>query len=698
MPKISNEVMKYINNTIDNKIIFFDLRKDCFLYLMENYDTDNITDSTFLENAINIFLKDFFSDDKKVYNELNKYLSTGEDCESVVKKTADLSLFFDNNNYVLDFKIIRKFLKENKELYNSLSIVLETGNKYLDKNKLLKMFVECYIIQSEEELNNDEDLVNLENYSLYSEDDLVKEYLKQIGKYRLLTPEEEKSLAIRAFNGDKKAKDALVNANLRLVVSIAKKYIGRGFDFLDLIQEGNVGLIRGVEKFNPELGFRLTTYVSWWIKQGIQRSLSDKAKTIRVPVHMVEVINKLKKTQRKLLFELQREPTIYELAKELNVSEEKVKEYILISQEVISLETSIDKGDGSDGTELKDFLPSKEDSIEDIIENNIMVNLLKENLRKYYKNKRHVDMYFWRIGLMDGEVKTLEEVGNMYGVTRERIRQIENRVEKYIKEHKELLIRDDSPKEKIEKAPKPRKKRKAKYKKTLVINPATKNIEKNPDKKAEKKEIIMEKEERIEKISQNKQEKDDFVEYEYKDSIPIVITSDSGYKVCKTTYSRYEYQDAIGVKIKFLMKENNISYEEAEKIALLSFKEDLEYNFSKNVRFKLHKMLKSFDLKDIDRILLKVSKEEIFVFLTLDDYNRLSGLRKNIKPLKMKIRSISLDKNYKVEFDYKYQKNIIELYNQITEFFTSPTFSDANFIEEKYKPYQITKEEGDFNG
>jgi len=255
-------------------------------------------------------------------------------------------------------------------------------------------------------------------------DDPVRLYLREIGRIKLLSASEEIELARVILEGGTpgaKAKRKLVQANLRLVVSIAKKYVGRGMLFLDLIQEGNLGLIRAAEKFDHERGFKFSTYATWWIRQAITRAIADQARTIRIPVHMVETINKLKKVTRRLAQDLSRKPTEEELAFEMNVSIPKLREIIKIAQEPLSLETPIGKEEDS---RLGDFIEDKE---ADAPIKTVASELLKEDLQEVMKqlSPRERDVLRLRFGMDDGRQRTLEEVGQLFGVTRERIRQIE---------------------------------------------------------------------------------------------------------------------------------------------------------------------------------------------------------------------------------------------------------------------------------
>jgi len=251
--------------------------------------------------------------------------------------------------------------------------------------------------------------------------DPVRQYLREIGKYPLLDAEEEVELAKRFEKGDKKAKDKLTESNLRLVVSIAKKYIGRGLSLLDLIQEGNQGLIRAVEKYDWRRGYKFSTYATWWIRQAITRAIADQARTIRIPVHMVETINKLYRTAQRLMQELGREPTPEEIGDALGISADRVREIFKISQEVTSLETPV--GDDKDSI-LGDFIPD-ESRLSPV--DQASKQLLKDHLTEVLEtlSEREAKVLKLRFGLEGSDPMTLEEVGRVFGVTRERIRQIE---------------------------------------------------------------------------------------------------------------------------------------------------------------------------------------------------------------------------------------------------------------------------------
>lgn len=290
--------------------------------------------------------------------------------------------------------------------------------------------------ESEEEWEEYEEEVIEENPAYLDDiaDDSVRLYLREIGKIPLLTADEEIELANKVAKGDKEAKDKMAEANMRLVVSIAKRYVGRGLDLLDLIQEGNTGLLRAVEKFDPSKGFKFSTYATWWIRQAITRAIADQARTIRIPVHMVETINKLLRTQRRLTQELNREPSNEEIAEAMEMEVEKVEHIMKIKQDISSLDASV--RDDEEDSVLGDFIEDEESESPD---ESATTQLLKEHVNDILTilSEREQKILKMRFGLEDGRSHTLEEVGKEFNVTRERIRQIEAKALTKLRKHKD---------------------------------------------------------------------------------------------------------------------------------------------------------------------------------------------------------------------------------------------------------------------
>jgi RNA polymerase primary sigma factor len=292
------------------------------------------------------------------------------------------------------------------------------------------------IEELDEEEEIDDETLNNNQYFDDISDDSVRLYLREIGKIPLLNSEEELALAQKVVAGDKRAKDKMAEANMRLVVSIAKRYSGRGLDFLDLIQEGNTGLLRAVEKFDPDKGFKFSTYATWWIRQAITRAIADQARTIRIPVHMVETINKLLRTQRRMTQELNREPSIEELAKELEMEPEKVEYVIKIKQDITSLDAGVGRDGEDEDSVLGDFIEDEDGATPEESATN---QLLKEQVQSVLStlSDREQKIIKMRFGLENGKSHTLEEVGQEFAVTRERIRQIEAKALAKLRKHKD---------------------------------------------------------------------------------------------------------------------------------------------------------------------------------------------------------------------------------------------------------------------
>ena len=338
-------------------------------------------------------------------------------------KSTDEAVFAAKMKGLMALAKKKKRILDNKDIEEQLSDI-ELDQEQIDKvyDYLESQGIDVVSnIELEEENPEDKELDLTIAENSINIDDHVRMYLKEIGKVALLSGDEEIELAKRIENGDEEAKRRLAEANLRLVVSIAKKYVGRGMLFLDLIQEGNLGLLKAVEKFDYRKGYKFSTYATWWIRQAITRAIADQARTIRIPVHMVETINKLIRVSRQLLQELGREPTDDELAAEMQMPVEKVRETRKIAQEPVSLETPIGEEEDS---HLGDFIP--DDDIPAPADA-AAFSLLKEQLNEVLNtlNERERDVLRLRFGLVDGKARTLEEVGSQFNVTRERIRQIE---------------------------------------------------------------------------------------------------------------------------------------------------------------------------------------------------------------------------------------------------------------------------------
>lgn len=290
-------------------------------------------------------------------------------------------------------------------------------------------------LADEEELSDEDLEITVDNVDAFA-DDSVRLYLREIGKIPLLSNEEEAELAKEIVKGSRKAKEKMVEANMRLVVSIAKRYSGRGLDFLDLIQEGNTGLLRAVEKFDPEKGFKFSTYATWWIRQAITRAIADQARTIRIPVHMVETINKVLRTTRKLTTELNHEPSVEEIAKELDMDVDKVEYVMRIKQDIASLDASVGRDGDDEDSVLGDFVEDEERvSPEDSAANQILKEQLAEIIATL--SDREQKIIKMRFGIGGERPHTLEEVGYEFSVTRERIRQIEAKALSKLRKHKD---------------------------------------------------------------------------------------------------------------------------------------------------------------------------------------------------------------------------------------------------------------------
>ena len=353
--------------------------------------------------------------EKEVFlDKLKKLVALGKSKQNALDATEINDFFAGDNLGPEQMDEIYNYLE-----HNNIDVVPVIDDAMLaDDSMLLDDLDDDY---REDKDGEDIDLDAIDLLEGIGTEDPVRMYLKEIGTVPLLSADEELRLAKRKAEGDEAAKERLIEANLRLVVSIAKRYTGRGMSFLDLVQEGNLGLIKGVEKFDYTKGYKLSTYATWWIRQSVTRALADQARTIRVPVHMVETINKMSKMQRKLTLELGYEPSVTELAEALDMSEDKVMEIMQIAREPASLETPIGEEDDSN---LGDFVA---DSNAVTPEGNVESVMLREHIDALLGDlkERERQVIVLRFGLEDGHPRTLEEVGKEFNVTRERIRQIE---------------------------------------------------------------------------------------------------------------------------------------------------------------------------------------------------------------------------------------------------------------------------------
>ena len=355
--------------------------------------------------------------EKEVFlDKLKKLVALGKSKQNALDATEINDFFAGDNLGPEQMDEIYNYLE-----HNNIDVVPVIDDAMLaDDSMLLDDLDDDY---REDKDGEDIDLDAIDLLEGIGTEDPVRMYLKEIGTVPLLSADEELRLAKRKAEGDESAKERLIEANLRLVVSIAKRYTGRGMSFLDLVQEGNLGLIKGVEKFDYTKGYKLSTYATWWIRQAITRAIADQARTIRIPVHMVETINKLVRIQRQLLQSLGREPTPEEIAEEMGLTPERVREIQKISQEPVSLETPIGEEEDS---QLGDFI---EDDAAIVPPDAASFSMLQEQLSKTLEGlaERERKVISLRFGLEDGHPRTLEEVGREFGVTRERIRQIESK-------------------------------------------------------------------------------------------------------------------------------------------------------------------------------------------------------------------------------------------------------------------------------
>ena len=374
-------------------------------------------------------------DDKKeaIINSYINNIATTDQENNISISLRRLSRFFYKYHIILDPELVINLINQNSILIHTLKKVVDDNKKLMIDHNLVELFDDRNIISllevycdshniniQDNHYNEKEDFADYDS----SLDDPLKEYLKEISKNPLLTKEQEQDLAFKYKKGDMTARQTLINRNLRLVVSVAKKIHNTDLSFLDLIQEGNLGLIKAVEKFDPEKGYKLSTYATWWIKQAMSRAIADKGRNIRIPVHMIEKINKYKKVRISLENKLGKEPSITEIAHEMNISIETAKELNRLQYDTASLNTPLTEGEDSE--ELQNMISAKDEPLEDSYSqtelSGKLVSVMKDCL-----TDREIETMNLRYGLKDGKPRTLEEVGDILGVTRERIRQIESK-------------------------------------------------------------------------------------------------------------------------------------------------------------------------------------------------------------------------------------------------------------------------------
>ena len=412
-----------------------------------------------------------------INNFINKNLKNKKDIDDIVKEIKKISRFIGLNKVLVGLDVLKYIIENNKTIQDYMKIIFDEYKPVIEAGEYTDIFdditltslIETYAELNQIDIKIDLDLsefkIDKENEEKFVDLDPVKQYLKEIGRIPLLSLDEEVRLGYRILNGDEDAKKKLAEANLRLVVSIAKKYTGRGMQFLDIIQEGNIGLMKGIDKFDVRKGYKFSTYATWWIRQAITRGIADKARTIRLPVHMVEKMNSFTSVYNKIKTDLAHEPTAYEIAEETGVSVESVEYMLKLQADATSLNQPIGEDDHGVATELGDFVYDEKDLIEDEAISSKLIEDVREGLKSSNLTEKEKNVLILRFGLDTGSKRTLEEVGKIFNVTRERIRQIEskalnklrnNRKFKqmtldYISTEDEIKIDDDTIKDKIKK-------------------------------------------------------------------------------------------------------------------------------------------------------------------------------------------------------------------------------------------------------
>ena len=456
-------------NKLYNNFKYLEIKETEFYNLVlkeitisKEFYKDDMPYIDYLTNKLNITLisitKKYLKDNEKAINIINNYINKhykeNITYNESIKILNMLNNFLETYNYTPEFDVLIKLIKENSFISEIIKLIIKKYKNKIPINKFddtILSIIEAYCIINNIELNTDKEYKEYEYGDIECDEenneqilDSVNKYLNEISKIPLLSVKEEKDLTRKIVLGDSFSRNIFIESNLRLVVSIAKRYINRGLPFSDLIQEGNIGLIKAVDKFNPDSGYKFSTYATWWIRQAITRAIMEKSKKIRIPVHMIEKINQFEKIEKQLIKELNRSPTEEEVAKKMHISVQKLKSIKkIIQQEPISLETPI----GDDDSFLEDFIFDENTLLPEEYSIN---QSLKEDILNVLSNlsDREEKVLRFRFGIDDGRYKTLEEVGQIFGVTRERIRQIETKAIKRIRNQKkvtDLAIYTENP-------------------------------------------------------------------------------------------------------------------------------------------------------------------------------------------------------------------------------------------------------------
>lgn len=428
---------KLISNIYRDKYSFIKEKKECITYILNSLplDKESINEDKII-SLFESYLVNKLSNDNEAIGILSSYI------DSEVSSLKDLNSFIEKYDVNLNPDIVYGLMDNSDKLSSLINETSVQNKKKLMNNENLKVIFEIYDdsnIELEEIDNKKLEELNREIEKNTNVKDPVRQYLKEIGKTTLLTPEEELELAKKVVDGDSKAKEKMIEANLRLVVSIAKRYVGRGMDFLDIIQEGNLGLMRAIDKFDYTKGYKFSTYATWWIKQAITRSVADKSRTIRLPVHMAEQVSKYDRQKKLLSLETGKTLSLEELSYYLDIPLDKVRDMEQLLEHPASLDMTV--GEDEDSF-LYDFVPSPEPTVED----NAMKNSLKDVIAKVFElanfSERERNIIELRFGLNNNTPMTLEEVGRLYNITRERIRQIEAKALRKLRypKYSEILV------------------------------------------------------------------------------------------------------------------------------------------------------------------------------------------------------------------------------------------------------------------